>query len=316
VTTEGATETTRGAQDARVVLITGSSSGIGHALARRFAERGWRVFATMRAPDGEGGRTLREEAAARGWRLTTSALDVTRDESVAAAVGAALAETSGRLDVLVNNAGYYSLGALEDMTPDELRAQLETNVVGVQRVTRAALPAMRARRTGTIVTMGSVSGRVAVPMSSAYTASKWALEGMIETLRLELLPFGVRVVLIEPGPYVSELHTNEQEAAAARREDSPYAAVMAAYKRQARALRRAPLPGLVDVIERAATASRPRLRWTVGPTSLTAGRLRAFCPDFVYEWVMRLGFPLRRSMALAPRGDEAKAPTRDPAARA
>jgi NAD(P)-dependent dehydrogenase (short-subunit alcohol dehydrogenase family) len=281
-------------------LITGSSSGIGHALARRFAERGWRVFATMRAPDGEGGRALRDEAAARRWRLTTPALDVTRDDSVEPAVEAALAETGGRLDVLVNNAGYYALGALEEMTPDELRAQLETNVVGVQRVTRAVLPAMRGRRAGTIVTLGSVSGRVAVPMSGAYTASKWALEGMIEALRLELVPFGVRVVLIEPGPYESELHAKEREAAAASRVDSPYAAILAAYKRQAKALRRAPLPGLVDVIERAATATNPRLRWPVGPTSLTAGRLRALCPDFLYEWVMRLGFPLRRSMALPP----------------
>ena len=286
--------------DLRAILITGSSSGIGNALARRFAERGWRVFATMRAPDGPGGRALRDEAAARGWRLTTPALDVTRDESVAAAVGAALAETSGRLDVLVNNAGYYALGALEDFTPDELRAQLETNVVGVQRVTRAVLPAMRARRSGTVVTLGSISGRVAVPMCGAYTASKWALEGMIESMRLELLPFGVRVVLIEPGPYESELHTNEQEAAASRRPEGPYAAIMSAYRRQAQALRRAPLQGLVDVIERAVTSRSPRLRWPVGPTSLTAGRLRAFCPDFIYEWIMRLGFPLRPSMALPP----------------
>jgi NAD(P)-dependent dehydrogenase (short-subunit alcohol dehydrogenase family) len=280
-----------------VILVTGSSSGVGRALARRFAERGWRVFATMRTPDGEKGGALRDEAAARGWRLTTPALDVTRDDSVRTAVEAALGETGGRIDVLVNNAGYYAFGSLEETTPDELRAQLETNVVGVQRVTRAVLPAMRARRDGTVVTLGSISGRVAVPMSGPYNASKWAIEGMIETLRLELVPFGVRVVLIEPGPYESELHANERLAAGARRADSPYAAILAAYERQATGLRRAPLAGLVDVVERAATARRPRLRWLVGPTSLTAGRLRAFCPDFLYEWILRLGFPLRRSLA-------------------
>jgi NAD(P)-dependent dehydrogenase (short-subunit alcohol dehydrogenase family) len=285
--------------DARVILVTGSSSGIGRALARRFAERHWRVFATMRAPDGEKGQVLRDEAAARGWRLTTPALDVTRDDSVQAAVEAALAETGGRIDVLVNNAGYYAFGSLEETTPDELRAQLETNVVGVQRVTRAVLPAMRARRDGVVVNLGSVSGRVAVPMSGPYTASKWALEGMLETLRLELLPFGVRVVLIEPGPYESELHANERPAAASRRPDSPYAAILAAYQRQSRRLPRAPLGGLVDVVERAATARRPKLRWPVGPTSITAGRLRVLCPDILYEWIMRLGFPLRRSMALS-----------------
>jgi NAD(P)-dependent dehydrogenase (short-subunit alcohol dehydrogenase family) len=290
--------------DPRAVLVTGSSSGIGRAVARRFSERGWRVFATMRAPDGDAGATLREEARERGWRLTTPALDVTRDDAVEAAVSAALAETGGRLDVLVNNAGYYALGPLEEMTPAELRAQLETNVVGVQRVTRAVLPAMRARRAGTIVTLGSVSGRVAVPMSGAYTASKWALEGMIEALRLELLPFGVRVVLIEPGPYESDLHAKEIPAAASGRPGSPYATILTAYRRQATKLRRAPLPGLVDVIERASTASRPKLRWPVGPTSFTAGRLRALCPDLLYEWIMRIGFPLRRSMALPPPPDE------------
>jgi NAD(P)-dependent dehydrogenase (short-subunit alcohol dehydrogenase family) len=296
--------------DQRAIFITGSSSGIGFALARRFAERGWRVFATMRRPDGPGGPALREETAARGWRLTTPALDVTRDDSVAAAVTAALAETGGRLDVLVNNAGYYACGALEETTSDELRAQLETNVVGVHRVTRAVLPAMRARRDGTIVTLGSVSGRVAVPMTGPYHASKWALEGMIESLRLELLPFGVRVVLIEPGPYESDLHTKEITAAAASLPGSPYAKLFAAYRRQSARMGRAKLPGLIDTIERAATARNPRLRWPVGPTSVTAGRLRALCPDIVYEWVMRIGFPIRRSMALPvapPAGGDSKA---------
>jgi NAD(P)-dependent dehydrogenase (short-subunit alcohol dehydrogenase family) len=281
--------------DPRSILITGASSGIGQALARRFGERGWRVFATMRRPEGPGGVALRDEAAARGWRLTTPALDVTSDASVSAAVAAALEETGGRLDVLVNNAGYYAFGALEETTPDELRAQLETNVVGVHRVTRAVLPAMRARRAGSIVTLGSISGLVAIPMVSAYHASKWALEGMIESLRLELVPFGVNVVLIEPGPYVSDLHTKEVRAASAGRDDSPYAQLFTAYRRQAAKLRRAALPGLVDVIERAATAPRPRLRWLSGPTSISAGRMRRLCPDIVYEWVMRLAFPIRKA---------------------
>ncbi|HEY5090556.1 MAG TPA: SDR family NAD(P)-dependent oxidoreductase, partial [Polyangia bacterium] len=143
--------------DPRTILITGSSSGIGRATAERFAARGWRVFASLRRPDA--GASLRELAARSGWRLTTPQLDVTRDESVAAAVGEILRETSGRLDVLVNNAGYYAYGPLEETSSDELAAQLDTNVVGVHRVTRAVLPAMRARRSGTVVTIGSLSGR-------------------------------------------------------------------------------------------------------------------------------------------------------------
>jgi NAD(P)-dependent dehydrogenase (short-subunit alcohol dehydrogenase family) len=276
----------------RSVLITGSSSGIGRATAERFAARGWRVFASMRNPDA--GAALRARAAEAGWRLTTPALDVTSDASVTAATASLLGETGGRLDVLVNNAGYYQFGALEETSPDELRGQLETNVVGVLRVTRAVLSAMRARRTGTIVTLGSVSGRVAIPMVGPYHASKWALEGMIESLRLEMIPFGVRVVLIEPGPYQTRLHSNERLAAAGGGGDSPYADLLASYRRQAAKLpRQDDLEPLIDVIERAATSENPRLRWPVGPTSVTGGRLRAFVPDRLYEWLMRIAFPIR-----------------------
>jgi len=286
--------------DARVILVTGSSSGIGRATAARFARRGWRVFASMRRPESPEGETLRAEAAREGWRLATPALDVTRDDSVARAAAEVLEATAGRIDVLVNNAGYYALGALEETTPDELRAQLETNVVGVHRVTRAVLPALRARRAGTIVTLGSVSGRVVVPMVGAYHASKWAVEALVEALRLELLPFGVRVVLIEPGPFRTELHTKQIQAAGAGRADSPYADLLAAYERQSSRMRRADVEKLVRVIERAATARSPKLRWLVGPTSFTGGRLRAFVPDRLYEWVMRLGFPIRRARSGLP----------------
>ena len=277
----------------RAILITGSSSGIGQAVAERFAARGWRVFASMRRP--EAGEALRARAAAAGWQLETPTLDVTRDDSVSAAVEDVLAKTGGRLDALVNNAGYYAFGALEETSPDELRAQLETNVVGVHRVTRAVLPAMRARGQGTVVVLGSISGRVAIPMVGPYHASKWALEGMIEAWRLELIPFGVRVALIEPGPFATALHANERLAAASRQAASPYAALLASYRRQAARIRRArDLGPVVEAIERAATARSPRLRWPVGPTSFSGGRLRALVPDRWYEWVMRIAFPIRR----------------------
>jgi NAD(P)-dependent dehydrogenase (short-subunit alcohol dehydrogenase family) len=276
----------------RSILITGSSSGIGRAVAERFAGRGWRVFASMR--NVEAGAPLRALAAERGWQLTTPFLDVTRDESVQTAVAGVLAETGGRLDVLLNNAGYYAFGPLEETSPAELAAQLDTNVVGVHRVTRAVLPAMRARGTGTIAVVGSVSGRVALPIVGPYHASKWALEGMVEALRLELIPFGVRVVLVEPGLFTTALHANERQSAAAGRPDSPYAALFETYRRQiVRQPRSQDLGPLIDVIERATTARNPRLRWLVGPTSFSAGRLRAFVPDRLYEWIIRLGFPIR-----------------------
>jgi NAD(P)-dependent dehydrogenase (short-subunit alcohol dehydrogenase family) len=280
-----------GARDRSVVLITGSSSGIGRATAIHFARKGWRVFASMRHP--AGADELREQAHNGGWALTTPALDVTSDDSVARAAGAILAETGGRLDVLINNAGYYCFGPLEETSPDELRAQLETNVVGVHRVTRAVLPAMRARRSGAVVTIGSISGRVALPMAAPYHASKWALEGMIEALRYELIPFGIRVALVEPGPYRTELHVKEVQAAGSGGTDSPYALLLAQYKRQAAAIHRDDLDELIKVIFRAATFPHPRLRWPVGPTSFVAGRLRALVPYRLYELLMRIAFRIR-----------------------
>jgi NAD(P)-dependent dehydrogenase (short-subunit alcohol dehydrogenase family) len=285
--------------DSRSILITGSSSGIGRATAERFGARGWRVFASLRRPDA--GAPLRDLGARKGWRLTTPELDVTRDDSVAAAVGEVLRQTEGRLDVLVNNAGYYAYGPLEETSPDELRDQLETNVVGVHRVTRAVLPAMRARRSGTVVTLGSLSGRVALPMVGPYSASKWALEGMIEAWRLELHPFGVRMALIEPGPFETALYANERLAGAAGRAESPYVNLLASYRREAARLgRAADLTPLVDAIERAATAANPRLRWPVGPTSFSAGRLRPFVPDRLYEWIMRIAFRTGRPLPPDP----------------
>ena len=151
------------------------------------------------------------------------------------------------------------------------------------------------------MTLGSVSGRVAVPIGGPYHASKWALEGMIEAWRLELLPFGVKVVLIEPGPFATELHTNQRLAAQAGADDSPYAELLASYHRQAAKLpRAADLTPLIDRIERAATAASPGLRWPVGPTSISGGRLRAYCPDWIYELVMRIAFPIRKHRDSGP----------------
>ena len=277
----------------RVVLITGSSSGVGYALSRRLAARGWRVWASMRKPETEQGQSLRDEAAARGWFLRTPTLDVRDDRSVEAATSELLSATGGRIDAVVNNAGYLAYGALEDTSPDELRAQLETNVVGVHRVTRAVLPAMRARRAGRVVFIGSVSGLVALPMIAPYHATKWAVEALAESLRYELVPFGIRVVLIEPGPFQTALHDNEVMASASASADSAYRAVLAEYQREQKKMPRAPLPLLIDTIERAMTVARPRLRWPVGPRSFQAAYLRRLAPDWLYERLVRFTFRLR-----------------------
>lgn len=274
-----------------VILITGASSGIGHAAARRFAARGWRVFASMRRL--EKGESLRSEAKERGWDLHTPQLDVTDDASVASAVGTVLQQSGGRIDVLMNNAAYYAYGPLEETSPEELRAQFETNLIGVHRVTRAVLPAMRARRSGRVIVIGSLSGLIVLPAVGPYHASKWAIEAWTETLRYEVSRFGIGVVLVEPGPFKTALHDNEVKSRATHSPDSPYAGLVAAYESQAKQLGRAELPRLIDAIERAATTRHPRLRWAVGPNVISAGFLRRFVPDRLYELIMRFAFRSR-----------------------
>ena len=285
-----------GTTEQKVVLITGCSSGIGRAAARRFAAEGFRVYASMRRP--EAAAELRAEAAASNWALFTPALDVTSDASVDAAVSALLAETGGRLDVLVNNAGYYLLGPVEETGPDQLRALYETNVFGVQRVTRAVLPAMRARATGAIVNISSVAGRVAVPVAGGYHSSKWALECLSEALRYELRPFGIRVAIVEPGPFRTALHDKETICGDP---DSPYRPLVDEYQRRSHAMKRRDPDAVVEVILRAATSARPRLRWAVGPTSFTGTLVRRLTPDAIYELVLGLAFRWRRSRPPGPR---------------
>jgi NAD(P)-dependent dehydrogenase (short-subunit alcohol dehydrogenase family) len=276
--------------DGKVVLITGCSSGIGRFAARRFAAQGFRVFASMRRP--EAGADLRAEAERSGWALSTPALDVTSDDSVNTAVSSLLGETDGRLDVLVNNAGYYLVGPFEETSPEELRAQYETNVFGVHRVTRAVLPAMRARGEGAIVTVSSVAGRVVVPVVGGYHSSKFAVEALVEALRYEVAPFGIRVTLVEPGPFATRLHDKEKRATPAA--DSPYGPLVDEYLRRSAAMKRRDPSRVVDVILRAATSPNPKLRWPVGPTSLQGTLLRRLTPDALYELVLGWAFRWRR----------------------
>lgn len=192
----------------RSVLITGCSSGFGRELCRVFLDRGWRVHATLRRLDERRPELEAELAPAsepdRRARLVFHELDVTSAEQLAAAV-AALGDEG--LDGLVNNAGYGLWGALEDISEDQLRRQFDVNVLGAAAVTRAFLPALRARR-GALVFISSVMGRAGWPLASGYCSSKWALEGLAESLWQELRPLGVRVHLVEPGGHRTNFATN------------------------------------------------------------------------------------------------------------
>jgi NAD(P)-dependent dehydrogenase (short-subunit alcohol dehydrogenase family) len=191
----------------KCVLITGATEGLGKALALLLAERGYRVFAA-----GRSAKKLAElDGIARAKKLAMEsvALDVCSDSSVQSAVEAVLAK-AGAIDVLVNNAGVNYTAAVEDLSMEGWRAQFETNFFGVLRVTRALLPSMRERRSGRILMMSSLSGLVTPPTQGAYSSSKHALEGLSNALRMELYPFGIDVVLIEPGYII----TGIQKAAA------------------------------------------------------------------------------------------------------
>lgn len=181
---------------AKTVLITGSSSGIGKTTALYFQEQGWNVVATMRSP---------EKAAdlAELDNVLVTRLDVTDTASIATAVQAGL-DKFGSIDALVNNAGYGAFGALEAFPMDKIRRQFETNVIGLLAVTQAVIPVFRAQQSGVIVNISSVGGRIAFPLFSLYHGTKFAVEGLTESLHYELDPLGIQVKLVEPGAIATD----------------------------------------------------------------------------------------------------------------
>lgn len=178
------------------VLITGSSSGIGRAAAQLFHERGWNVVATMRTP---------AKSDLSGERMLLAPLDVTDDASIASAIAAGITRF-GTIDAVVNNAGFGMTGPFEGSTQADVQRQFDTNVFGLMNVTRAILPHMRERRSGTIVNVSSIGGRLTFPFYSLYHATKWAVEGFTESLQFEVEAYNIRMKLVEPGPIKTDFY--------------------------------------------------------------------------------------------------------------
>lgn len=205
---------------AKIILITGTSSGFGLLIAARLASKGHTVIASMRNPEKK--IELLSEVNMRGGRLDVLELDLTDDNSIAAAINQ-VSSKYDRLDVVINNAGYALGGFFEDLTEEEIREQLETNFFGVQKVTRAVIPLMRPQKNGLIINISSIAGCYGAFGLGAYNASKWALEGFSESLYHELSFFGIKVCLVEPGSYPTKIFTdNARYAKKFNNTGSPY----------------------------------------------------------------------------------------------
>jgi NAD(P)-dependent dehydrogenase (short-subunit alcohol dehydrogenase family) len=274
---------------ARSVLITGCSSGIGHAAAQALAGAGWTVYATARKPE-----TLSELEAA-GCR--TLALDVTDEASMEAAVREVEEAEGGAVGALVNNAGYSQSGAVETVAPEQLRRQFETNVFGLVRMCQLVLPKMRAARAGRIVNIGSMGGKLTFPGGGAYHATKYAIEALSDALRFEVAGFGVQVVLIEPG--LIRTGFAETAVASVEQDDGPYAEFNTQVARTTAGAYDTP-PGkwiggdpddVAKVIRKALEARSPRARYTVTPSAKLAIAQRRLLPDRVWDAAMGVQFP-------------------------
>jgi NAD(P)-dependent dehydrogenase (short-subunit alcohol dehydrogenase family) len=264
-----------------VALVTGGSSGIGESTARALLARGFTVYAVARRVD----RML--ELASEG--VHTFAMDVTDDASMVSGVERII-EEQGRIDVLVNNAGYGSYGAVEDVPIDEARRQFEVNVFGLARLVQLVTPHMRAQGSGRIINISSIGGKFYEPFGAWYHATKFAVEGFSDSLRMELRPFGIKVVLIEPGPIRTEWNEIARDSLLERSGQGAYAS----YARHAYGVMerfdepsRASTPEEVaDKIVKAALAKRPAARYPVGRGARTITTSRDLLPDRVFDEVV------------------------------
>lgn len=261
-----------------VAFVTGASTGIGFEAAKKLSRNGFTVYAGARRVD------KMEPLKADGVNVLQ--LDVTDEQSMQSAVRTVLG-SHGRIDVLVNNAGYGSFGALEEVELSEGRRQFDVNVFGLARMTQLVLPAMRAAGQGRIINVSSIGGKFYEPLGTWYHATKFAVEGLSDALRLELKPHGVKVAIIEPASTLTEWGSISAEGLLASSGNGPYrdqakemAAVLASTGRPATSTH----PGIIaDAVVHAATAARPKTRYPVGRGAPAIMMLRRILPDRMFD---------------------------------
>ncbi|RQR63106.1 oxidoreductase [Burkholderia sp. Bp9002] len=265
----------------RTALVTGASSGIGKEIARQLIRDGFQVYVAARQMD------RMHDLKRLGARPLC--MDISREAEIAAAVDTILEETRG-VDVLVNNAGFGLYGPVEDIGIDEARYQFEVNVFGTARLTQLLLPAMREKGSGTIVNITSMGGKMYTPLGAWYHATKHALEGWSDCLRLELAPFGIRVVIVEPGLIETGFGDVVSRGLLARSGSGAYAKLTQAVAKatqQAYGNGRGTAPGVIaNVVSRAVRATRPRTRYVAGKYAKPMILLRAWLGDRMFDRVI------------------------------
>jgi NAD(P)-dependent dehydrogenase (short-subunit alcohol dehydrogenase family) len=248
----------------RVAIVTGSSTGIGYETSIALARDGFLTYATMRNLNKAEG--IKSAATKENLPIRIKQLDVTDDASVKNAVQTISSETGGRIDVLVNNAGYVLSGAFEDLAMDEIKTQYETNFFGLIRTTQAALPIMREQKSGIIVNISSGAGRFGYPGHSAYISTKFAVEGLSESISYELEPFGIKVVIVEPGVIRTNIVNTIVVARKSQDPNSPYSQMMQKMANTFEELmKNSSSPELVaNVVLKAVKDESPNLRYLAG----------------------------------------------------
>lgn len=278
-------------QNEKVALITGSSSGIGLETAVMLSNAGFKTYSSMRNLGKS--KNIREIANKDNLPLHVIQLDVSDDGSVRDAI-TKIVTAEKRIDVLVNNAGYGLFGSVEDMSMEEIKAQFETNFFGVVRVTQQVLPVMRKQRSGKIVNVSSVGGRIGLPVLSAYHSTKFALEGLSESIAFELEPFGIRVIIIEPGVIRTNIINSSISAKKGQDPKSPYFSLTQNLDKSFKTMMASPTSlhpqEVAKVILEAVSSENPHLRYTVGDDADVLLRARKDLSDIEFRTMIKKNF--------------------------
>ena len=279
----------------KVAVVTGSSSGIGFETSLALARNGFYTYATMRNP--EKSNLITKTATNEKLPLQALSIDVNIEKSVTDGIDRILNE-SERIDVLVNNAGFDLTGPLEETSMDEIKGQFETNLFGAIRTMQAVIPTMRKQRSGIIVNITSVGGKLAIPFHSGYHGTKFALEGLSESIQYELDPFGIKIIIIEPGAVGSSFWKNMKNATKSSNltdGESPYVSMMSNMSAALKQMEQNSIPSseVANMIVNAVTTDNPDFRYVVGKDAIMTLEAKRNLSDLEFRRLIKKQFNLR-----------------------